>query len=150
MSGMDSRLGTAESEPVISGLDSWASLGNGKSDTRPGPPRLGFREHCRIGPPPVVERGVAIFDALLGDSLRRIAVGGRGGCGFGPLQGELAALPMCMGGFGIPRGQDIREIAFLSSALNPRSCKRGSETGGRVVFPRLGARPVLGKGGRLW
>lgn len=44
--------------------------------------------------PAVVDCGKAIFDESLLDSLRCIFVGGGGG--FGPLQSELAALPMCM------------------------------------------------------
>lgn len=72
----------------------------------------------RCTPPSLVDRGVEVFDASLHLALRRIAVGDGGG--FGPLQDELAALPLCMGGLGVLRGSDIQPYAFLASALQTR------------------------------
>jgi hypothetical protein len=66
----------------------------------------------------VVDRGVAIFDEPLLACLRRTFVDGGGG--FGHPQGELAALPMWLGGLRVPRGQDNRKVAFLSAALQIR------------------------------
>jgi hypothetical protein len=66
-------------------------------------------------PPSAAAQGVEMFDVTLHAALRRITGGG-----FGPLQDEIAALPLCMGGLGIPRGQDIRLVAFLASALQSR------------------------------
>jgi hypothetical protein len=59
-----------------------------------------------------------VFDVTLHAALRRITVGEGGG--FGPLQDEVAALPLCMGGLGVPRGQDIRLVAFLAIVLQSR------------------------------
>jgi hypothetical protein len=61
---------------------------------------------------------VDVLDAALHVAPRHIVVGD--GAGFGPLQDELAALPLCMGGFGVYRGQDVRPYAFLASALQFR------------------------------
>jgi hypothetical protein len=69
----------------------------------------------RCTPPSAVAQGVDLFDATLHAALRRITVGEWGG--FGPLQDEIADLPLCMGGLGVPRGQDIRLVTFLASAL---------------------------------
>jgi hypothetical protein len=69
-------------------------------------------------PPSLVSRGVQVLDAALHVAMRRIVVGD--GSGFGPLQDELAALPLSMGGLGIYRGQDVRPYAFLASALQFR------------------------------
>jgi hypothetical protein len=72
----------------------------------------------RYTPLSVVAQGVELFDATLHAALRRITVGEGGG--FGPLQDEIAALPLCMGGLGVPRGQDIRHVASLVNALQSR------------------------------
>jgi hypothetical protein len=58
------------------------------------------------------------IDAVVQAALRHIAVGDGGG--FGPYQDELAALPLCMGGQRVYRGQDVRPYAFLASALQFR------------------------------
>jgi hypothetical protein len=56
----------------------------------------------RCTPPSAVAQGGELFDAILHVALRRITIGEGGG--FGPLQDEYAALPLCMGGFGGPAG----------------------------------------------
>jgi hypothetical protein len=69
----------------------------------------------------MVSRGVEVLDAALHVALRDVVVGDGGG--FGPLQDELAALPLGMGGLGIYRGQDVRLYAFLARALQFRGLK---------------------------
>jgi hypothetical protein len=73
----------------------------------------------RCSPPSAVLRGVAVFDTELESTLRRIVVGE--GAGFGPLQAEIAALPLSGGGLGIVRAEDIVPVAFLASALQTLS-----------------------------
>lgn len=67
---------------------------------------------------------IPIFDESLQEILRRIVV--RGWSGFGPLQGRTCGPSLVYAytygwlgilKLGIPRGQNIREIAFLLSAL---------------------------------
>jgi hypothetical protein len=52
-------------------------------------------------------------------ALRHIVVGE--GPGFGPLQEELAALPLLAGGLGILRGGDVLPYAYLASATQTMS-----------------------------
>jgi hypothetical protein len=67
----------------------------------------------RCTPLDVVREGAARFDLGLHKSLRRIVVGQGGG--FGPLQDDIASLPLSMGGLGITRAEDIRPFAFWAS-----------------------------------
>jgi hypothetical protein len=69
-------------------------------------------------PPSLVGRGMEAIDAALHVALRHIVVGDGGS--FDPLQDELAALPLCMGGLGVYRGQAGRPHPFLVSALHFR------------------------------
>jgi hypothetical protein len=64
-------------------------------------------------PPELAREGLGVFDGHLHDALRRIVVGE--GPGFGPLQEEIAALPLSMGGLRVTRGADILPHAFLAS-----------------------------------
>lgn len=94
---------------------------------------------CGVVPPPsALGRGVAVFDRALHEALRRIVVGGGGG--FGPLQDEIAALPVCMGGLGVSRGEDLRPYAFLASSLQTQVLQDDILAGWEVpVHPELEA-----------
>jgi hypothetical protein len=46
---------------------------------------------------------------------RRIVVGEGGG--FGPLQEEIAALPIAAGGLGLTRGTDLAPVAYSASPI---------------------------------
>eukprot|EP00884_Botryococcus_braunii_P022649 jgi/Botrbrau1/9068/Bobra.0376s0038.1 len=58
----------------------------------------------RCSPPRAVDVGVAVFDDGLHSGLRRIVVGEEGG--FGPLQEDIASLPLSSGGLGITRAKE--------------------------------------------
>jgi hypothetical protein len=83
--------------------------------------------------------------------LRRITVGDGGG--FGPVQVEIEALPLCMDGLGVPRDQDVRHVAFLASALQSRGLQE--EVLGEWEVPRAspggqqGVKVVSGGGGGI-
>eukprot|EP00884_Botryococcus_braunii_P009078 jgi/Botrbrau1/18171/Bobra.53_1s0039.1 len=69
----------------------------------------------RCSPLRAVAAGVAVFDDGVHSNLRRIVVGE--GEGFGPLQEDIAALPLSGGALGITRAKDIVPVAFLASVL---------------------------------
>ncbi len=68
----------------------------------------------RCSPPRPAQAGADAFDKSLHAALHRVVVGE--GPGFGPLQDEIASLPLSAGGLGIPRAEDILPYAFLASA----------------------------------
>ncbi len=59
------------------------------------------------------------------------------GPGFGPLQDEIASLPLSAGALGIPRAEDILPYAFLASAT--QTLRRQEELLGDREVPVVGA-----------